>query len=67
MADKKSQKLTIDGVEYEWDKLSEKARSLVVSINIADSEVNSAKQRAAITQTARNAYFNELKDELSQQ
>lgn len=48
--------ITIDGRNYETEKLSEVARQHVLNINIVDEEVRRLQTRLAICQTARNAY-----------
>lgn len=58
------QKVTIDGTEYELDKLSEQARNQVVNLRVTDQEITRLNQRLAIAQTARTAYANALKQEL---
>jgi glycerate kinase len=59
-----SQKVTIDGTEYNLDDLSENARSQVVNLRVTDQEVARIKQQLAIYQTARTAYARALGEEL---
>ena len=58
-------KFTIDGVEYDLDKLSEEAKAQIVSIQFVDAELARLNAQAAAYQTARNGYANELKKQLN--
>ena len=62
-----TQKVTIDGVEYAVDQLSEGARSQIVNLRVCDQEIVHLQQQLAIAQTARAAYANALKNELAAQ
>ena len=64
MPDKKSQTVTINGVEYKLDELSEKAKGNLASFQITEREIARLQQLLAIAQTARNAYAKVLNDEL---
>lgn len=59
------QKISIDGVEYSVDALSENARKQVVNLRVCDQEIVRLQQLLAIAQTARGAYANVLKQELA--
>ena len=48
--------VTIDGRDFELDKLSEPARQQVVNINLVDQEIRRLQVQLKICQTARNAY-----------
>ena len=48
--------LTLNGKDYDVNKLSEAARAQVVNIQVVDAEINRLQQQLAIGQTARNAY-----------
>ncbi len=52
--------VTIDGRDFELDKLSEPARQQAVNINLVDQEIRRLQFRLAICQTARNAYATAL-------
>ncbi len=67
MADKKSQKVTIDDKEYDPDKLSETAKGQIMNLQVVDKEIASLQQKLAIAQTARNAYATALKEELPEE
>lgn len=56
--------VTIDGQQYELDKLSEQARNQVLNLRITDQEIQRLNHQLAITKTARVAYANALKGEL---
>ncbi|WP_253444578.1 DUF6447 family protein [Halomonas sp. Y3] len=64
MAEEQAQTITIDGKQYELDKLSEQARNQVVNLRITDQEIQRLNHQLAIAQTARVAYANALKREL---
>jgi hypothetical protein len=52
--------VTIDGRDYELDKLSEPARQQAININLVDQEIRRLQFQLAICQTARNAYAADL-------
>ena len=56
--------ITIDGVEYNLDELSESARSQVTNLRVTDQEIARLQQQLAIAQTARTAYARALTEEL---
>ena len=58
-------KITIDGLEYEADSLSDSARSQVINLQVVDQKINQLTQDIAILQTARSAYASALKSELN--
>lgn len=53
--------VTVDGVSYEFDALSEEAKRQLVSLQVTDAEIQRLQTLIAISQTARNAYAAELK------
>ena len=55
-----NQTITIDGVEHVISELTEDQQAIVVSINVADVEIERCKHLIAICQTARQAYINDL-------
>jgi hypothetical protein len=59
-----SEKVTIDGREFEVDSLSEDARRLIVRVRLADQRIAQLQQDLAFVQTARNAYGKELAEKL---
>lgn len=56
--------ITIDGKQYDTDKLSENAKAQVGSLQFVDQEIARAQAHLAVLQTARNAYAQALKQEL---
>ena len=52
--------VTIDGRDYELDKLSGEARQQAMNINLVDQEIRHLQFQLAICQTARNAYATAL-------
>ena len=54
----------IDDKEYALSSLSDNAKAQLNNLQIVDAELARLQQRAAIAQTARNAYVNALKAEL---
>ena len=57
--------ITIDGVEYEIDQLSEEHRNVINHMQVADQEISSLQTMIAILSTGRQAYINQLGDELN--
>lgn len=57
-------KITIAGVEYETDNLSENGKAQLASLQFVDAQMNKIQSEIAVFQTARNAYVIELKKEL---
>ncbi len=53
--------VTVDGVVYDFEALSENARAQLVSLQVTDAEIQRLQALIAIAQTARNAYAAELK------
>lgn len=52
--------ITIDGVEYDSENLSEEAKAQLTSIKFIDSELLRMSMREAALKTARNAYGQRL-------
>ena len=59
-----AQNITIDGVEYDLDKLSDAAKSHINSLQLAEQKMAQLRTELAMIQTARNAYAEALKTEL---
>lgn len=57
--------ITIDGVEYDSESLSDEAKAQIVSLQAAEQKIAQTQQDLAILQTARNAYAAALKDILT--
>ncbi len=58
-------KLTIDGVEYDADAISEMAKAQLTSIQFCENELRRLQAVASSLQAARNGYINALKAELT--
>lgn len=56
--------VTIDGREYDLEKLSDAAKSQIGNIQVTDQEIARLQQQLAIAQTARQAYARALQGEL---
>jgi len=52
--------ITIDGIEYDTDMLSEDAKAQLLSMRITDQKIANLQSELAILQTARSAYAREL-------
>ncbi|MCA1742715.1 MAG: DUF6447 family protein [Desulfovibrionales bacterium] len=59
--------ITIDGKEYDTDKLSEEARNQLISIQFVDRKIQELNLEQAAYQTARNAYAKALSDILQKE
>ena len=59
--------ITIDGVEYPLEKLSDVAKSQVKNIQFSDEQILQLQNELAISNTARNGYIRALTNELSDQ
>ena len=57
--------ITIDGVEYEIDQLSEDHRNVINHMQVADQEIQRLQTTIAILSTGRQAYINQLGEELN--
>ena len=62
--DKKSQKVTIDDVEYDLDKLSDNAKAQIANMQFVDAQLLQLNNEWAVSDTARIGYTNALKAEL---
>lgn len=59
-----SQKITIDGTEYDLDNLSETARNQIINLRATEQEIARTQALLAMLQTARTTYAQVLKNEL---
>ena len=57
--------ITIDGTEYIIDQLSEDHRNVINHMQIADQEIARLQTKIAILTTRRQAYINQLGEELN--
>jgi hypothetical protein len=58
--------ITIDGVDYAIEDLSEKAKSQISNIQFSDAQILQLQNELAISNTARTGYTRALKLELAQ-
>ena len=58
------QTVSIDGVDYAIDSLSENAKAQLISLQAVDRRIVTVQEELAILQTARIAYSNVVKQEL---
>ena len=58
------QTISIDGVDYAIDSLSENTKAQLISLQAVDRRIATAQEELAILQTARIAYSNVVKHEL---
>ena len=56
--------VTIDGRDFDLDKLSEPARQQAMNINLVDQEIRRLQFQLKICQTARTAYATALQSAL---
>ena len=56
----KPAKMTFDGIEYDYETLSDNAKGQIMGIQYADAEIKQMKMQSALTQTARNSYIQAL-------
>ena len=55
----------IDGVEYEWDTLSNETKDTLISLDVVENKLSYLRSETAIALTAKNAYLNALKEQVS--
>ena len=60
-----TEKVTIDGVEYKLDELSDNAKAQIQNIQFVDAQLQQLNSELAVSDTARIGYTNALKVELS--
>ena len=58
--------ITVDGQNYDADKLSDETKAQIASIQAADMKLNELKRDTAMIMTARNMYVQALKKSLGQ-
>jgi hypothetical protein len=57
-------KITVEGIEYNTEDLSENGKSQLASLQFLEVQMNKLKSEIAVYQTARNSYIVALKVEL---
>lgn len=56
--------ISIDGKQYDTDKLSANAKAQIENLQFVNQEIVRAQAHLAVLQTARNTYAQALKNEL---
>ena len=62
--DAESGKITIDGIQYAQEDLSEKAKAQIENIHFVDIQLQQLNNEWAVADTARIGYTNALQGEL---
>lgn len=57
-------KITVDGIEYNTEDLSENGKAQLASLQFLEVQMNKLKSEIAVYQTARSTYVLALKGEL---
>ena len=58
-------KITVDGVEYNTEDLSDNGKAQLASLQFLEVQLNKLSNEIAVYQTAKNAYIAALKPELA--
>ena len=58
--------VTINGKEFDYDSLSDKAKANLVSLKFAQDELSKLQAQTAIYKTAEAAYSRVLNEEISE-
>ena len=56
--------ITIDGIDYNTEDLTENGKAQLASLQFLEIQMNKLKSEIAVYQTARTAYASALKEEL---
>jgi hypothetical protein len=57
--------VTIDGKEYDSEKLSDATKTQLMNLSFVDSELRRLQAQAAVLETARQVYGNALRESLN--
>ena len=57
-------KITVDGIEYNTEDLSDNGKAQLASLQFLEAQITKIKNEIAVYQTAKNAYLQALKVEL---
>jgi hypothetical protein len=57
--------ITVDGVDYALDSLSDNAKAQLANIQFVDGQIQQLNNEWAVSDTARIGYTNALKNELA--
>ena len=58
-------KVNIDGKDYEFDDLSDKAKAQLVSLQFVQGELKRLEAQIAVFKTAEVGYLRELKEQIN--
>lgn len=58
-------KISVDGLEYNTEDLSDNGKAQVASLQFLEVQMKKLQSEIAVYQTARNTYLAELKKELT--
>ena len=59
-----SQKINIDGVEYDFESLSPEAKAVLEKLQHTDTQIQDNKNLSALLTRAKNGYISDLKREM---
>jgi len=59
-------KITVDGIEYNTEDLSENGKAQLASLQFFEVQMSKLKSEIAVYQTARSSYLTALKTELEE-
>lgn len=57
-------KITVDGIDYNTEDLSDNGKAQLASLQFLEAQMNKLKSEMAVYQTARNSYVVALKEAL---
>ena len=57
-------KITVDGIEYNTEDLTDNGKAQLASLQFLEAQMNKLKNEIAVYNTAKNSYIAALKDEL---
>ena len=57
-------KITVDGIEYNTEDLSDNGKAQLASLQFLETQMKKLKSEIAVYQTAQNSYAAALKSEL---
>ena len=59
-----SQKINVDGVEYDFESLSPGAKAILEKLEHTETQIQDNKNLSALLTRAKNSYIHELKREM---
>jgi hypothetical protein len=60
-------KITVDGIEYNTEDLSDNGKAQLASLQFLEVQMSKLQNEIAVFQTAKNAYISALKAELQKE